>query len=149
MQRLSIQRLSPSCVIKYMKAFSLLSLLIFLPTIQICFYNNQQERRLVQLTKIFFPQLSCPTIQLSEFTISRPTHNSSILTVNTGSSRAWASAITSLRKEENQLIAVMHQFQQKNEADPKETSQVPSESKEGHHISNLTRITETCSKNSL
>lgn len=149
MQRLSIQRLSPSCVIKYVKAFSLLSLLIFLPAIQICFYNNQQERRLVQFTNIFFPQLSCPTIQLSEFTISRPTHNSSILTVNTGSSRAWASAITSLRKEENQLIAVMHQFQQKNEADPKETSRVPSESKEGHHISSLTRITETCSKNPL
>jgi len=43
----------------------------------------------------------------------------------------------------------MHQFQQKNEAYPKETSQVPSESKEGHHISSLTRNTETCSKDPL
>lgn len=108
-------RLSPSWVIEYEGGFSLA---YFLPPSYIhTFHNNWQEESWPSfqkfLTMCYHIASRIQNLQLPEFRTSRPMYNSSIGTVNTGSSRAWASAITSLRKEENQLIAVMHQFQQK------------------------------------
>lgn len=108
-----IKYLSMSKLSRVGKGFFLFSH-CFLTAMQICFHNNWQgERRLAWIPNFCFHNCRVLPCSYQDWESVCLCIIPRIGTVNTWSSRAWASAITSLRKEENQLIAVMHQFQQK------------------------------------